>query len=434
MRGFFRSVFPTVVTMLFMSVYTTVDGLFVGRTVGTDAMAAINISYPIMNVMFTLSFGLASGGSIWIANALGEGDRERAGARLTAVLCLGLAAGAAMLLLLAPLLEPVMRLLGATDRLMRHCLLYGGIILLGCPIGIVKEILTYALRVADMPAISMAAAVAGGVSNIVLDYLFIVRCGWGVGGAAAATVAGMAVTLAADLWFLLAKSSLRPAKWSGRMAAEFAPIVRLGLSGGIMELSYAVTIWFFNQMSLGFFREDGVAAYTVIGYVQYALAAVFIGLGNGITPLISFYRGAGEREETVRLLKKSAAAAAAAGVGLCGLGYCGAALLTEIFLPRGTLPFALACEGIRVIAFSCLFMGGNVLIAGTLNAYGQEKAASALTLLRTVVFLMAGAALLARRVGFAGMMAGYVLAELLTLAVSIPSVRKIRRLLRQTAA
>ena len=420
MSSYLGNIVPAVVTMLFMSIYTTVDGLFVGWTVGTDAMAAINISYPIMNVMFALAFGLASGGSIRIATALGEGKDEAAGERFAVVIALGLAASILFIAAAGPFLRPILRLLGATDELMGYCMAYGGIALISYPIGILKEILTYLLRLQGMPGISMAASVAGGLANILLDYLFIVPFGWGVTGAAAATSLGMLLTLLADIWFLARRGSLRP-RWPGRgIWAEAGKIAKLSVSGGVLELSYAAAIWYFNRLSLSLYQEDGVAAYTVIGYIQYALSAVFIGLGNGISPMISYYNGAGDQQQCARIIRKSLRGGVAAGIALFLGGYLGAGWLTGIFLRAGTLPYGLAEAGSRWIAFSCLLMGANVVIASVLNAYGDGRLSALLTFLRTVAFLMLGAGVLTRYMGYQGMAAAYVLAELLALGVSAP--------------
>ncbi len=424
MNSYLKNIVPAVVTMLFMSIYTTVDGLFVGHMVSTDAMAAINISYPIVNVMFAAAFGLASGGSVRVARAIGEGKMEEASERFTVSIVLGIAISVLLIAAAVPLLPQILRMLGATPELMDYCMAYGGIALLSYPIGVVKEILTYLLRIQGMPGISMGAAAAGGIANIVLDYLFVVPLGWGVAGAAAATSMGMLLTLTADMYFLARYGTLK-LKWpKGGALEEAGMTARLSIAGGVLELSYAVTIWFFNQIALSFYQEDGVAAYTVIGYIQYALAAVFIGLGNGVSPMISYYYGAGDRKQCGSIIKKSMKIGALTGAALCMAGYFGSGLLTRIFLEPGTLPYDLAAAGTRWIAFSCLPMGINVLTAGVLNAYGNGKLSSVLTFLRTVIFLISGAYGLTRYMGYQGITAAYVLTELLTLLLSVPAIGK----------
>lgn len=427
MKNYYRNVFTAIITMMFMSIYTTVDGLFVAKVVSADAMAAINVSYPIINIMFTLSFGLAAGGCVRITHAIGEGNPLEANRRFTLTIGLGIVLSVIMIAFMGSSFDACLRFLGATDKIIDYCRIYGGIALLSYPIGITKEILVYVLRAQGMSEISMLSSVAGGIANIILDYLFIVVWQWGITGAALATSMGMLLTLLINIFFLAKRGNLRLCKPGKKIWKEALRISELGLTSGIFEFSYAVITWYFNHLSLLYYRENGIVAYTVIGYVQYALAAVFVGIGNGVSPMLSYYYGAKNKIENRRIINRTIKFTIIASAVVCVIGYWQAETLAGIFLKENTLPFMLAKQGIELISFSYLFMGMNTLFSCVLNAFEHGKLSAVLTVLRTVVFLVLAAALLTIYVGYKGMWIAFIAAEVMTLLLSILIyVHKIR--------
>lgn len=411
MTEYKKVIIPAVITMFFMSIYTTVDGLFVSHVMNTDALAAINICYPIVNIMFAFAFGLGSGSSVQIAYAKGMGHKDKANEIFTLVILAAVIVSILCIGIMGIAFQPLLNGLGATQKTIGYCRVYGATALLFFPVGIIKEILAFVLRVEGMPAISMLSSILGGVANIVLDYFFIVCLDYGILGAAVATGLGMTLSLLVNIYFLIKKGELRLCRTFVFHKNELIDLIRLSLSGGILELSYAVVTWNFNRYALACHKEDGVAAYTVIGYIQYAMASVFLGITNGVTPLLSFRHGAGEK--------------IAGPVGyiyrftiICGavitmLTFCGAEAMAGIFVKKGTAPFLLAVTGIKVIAFSYLFMGINVFATGMLNICGEGRKAAIITFLRTVAFLLLGGAILTYLMGYEGMWMSYITTEIM---------------------
>ena len=250
MKTYLKSVLAAVATMLFMSIYTTVDGMYLAKCVSTDAMAAINIVYPIVNVMFAIGFGLAAGGSTRIAAAIGEGKPEEADKRFTILISLGLLLSAISMVLLFWFLDPLLRKLGATSLLIDYCRIYARIAIISYPIGILKEILAAVMRTQKLELISMISSITGGVINIVLDALFIKTFELGIRGAAIATLLGMAIALLINVLSLIQRGKLHFCKVRKQDFTEVLSIEKLSRASAVMELSYAITIWLFNHYAL----------------------------------------------------------------------------------------------------------------------------------------------------------------------------------------
>lgn len=418
MKEYGKNILAAVVTMLFMSIYTTIDGMYVSKCVNTDAMAAINISYPIVNIMFAIGFGLSIGGSTRIAYAFGEKNNCAADKRFTVLIITGLSVSCIMAGLLFAMFNPILKLLGATEKIIDYCRIYAGIAILSYPIGIMKEILAAVMRTQTLAGMSMMTSIVGGVVNIILDYYFINICKLGVFGAATATTIGMMIALLMNIYFVIKKDTLHICRIEWREFNEVLKIEKLSRSCGILELSYAVTIWIFNQIALFYRGESGVAAYTVIGYIQYALAAVFIGIGNGASPIISECYGAEDNKKMNRLMRFSFVLSIVCGIGVTVVGFLFSGVMTGIFIRGDSEIYIMAQRGIKIIAFSYLPMSINVIVACVLNACGRGKRASLLTLLRTVVFLVLAAILLSGILNIVGIWIAYVITEIMTLPFS----------------
>lgn len=206
-----RFILPTYLTSLFNTLYTIVDGIFVSQYVGTNALAAINIVYPIVNILTGIALVFAAGGSAMAAISIGAGEKKRAGQEFTLSLVLSLGVGASVSLLLLLFLPRILVFLGATAPTLSDCRIYAVIWLAGIPVVLGKELFTYFIRADGSPAYSFLLAVAGGVANIILDYVFIARMGMGILGAGLATILGLALSfLLGILYFLRYKKHLHP--------------------------------------------------------------------------------------------------------------------------------------------------------------------------------------------------------------------------------
>lgn len=300
-----RFVMPSIIMMVFTSIYGVVDGLFVSNFVGDTAFAAINLIMPVTSILGGVGFMLGTGGSALVAITLGEQKGELANRYFTMMIWISIIVGIVLSIVGLAVMKPIAVLLGATDGMLSHCVLYGSITM-----GFnVSFMLQYALQAfliaAEKPNLGLVTTVAAGVTNMVLDALFIAVFNWGVAGAAIATGLSQCVGAVIPLvYFLRSKSSpLRLIKTK----LEVKPILKACVNGSsemISNATSAIIGIIYNFQLLKYAGESGVASYGVLMYVQFVFAAIFIGYSMGSAPIISYHYGAGNHSELRGLLKK----------------------------------------------------------------------------------------------------------------------------------
>ena len=301
-----RFVMPSIIMMVFTSIYGVVDGLFVSNFVGDTAFAAINLIMPVTSILGGVGFMLGTGGSALVAITLGEQKGELANRYFTMMIWISIIVGIVLSIVGLAVMKPIAVLLGATDGMLSHCVLYGSITM-----GFnVSFMLQYALQAfliaAEKPNLGLVTTVAAGVTNMVLDALFIAVFNWGVAGAAIATGLSQCVGAVIPLvYFLRSKSSpLRLIKTK----LEVKPILKACVNGSsemISNATSAIIGIIYNFQLLKYAGESGVASYGVLMYVQFVFAAIFIGYSMGSAQIISYHYGAGNHSELRGLLKKS---------------------------------------------------------------------------------------------------------------------------------
>ncbi len=414
-----RFTLPTVVMMVFNSFYTMVDGGFVSRFVGTGALSAVNIVYPALNLVFALGIMLATGGSAVVAKLLGEGREEHARRSFTTLVVVALALGAAMTAAGTLLAGPGVRMLGANDAVFAYCRDYMFTLSLFVPFAMLQLLFQYFFVAAARPNLGLISTVAGGVANIVLDYLFIGPLQMGIAGAALATGIGYCVPALFGLayFFLRRNGSLyfvRP-KFSARFLLYSCAN---GSSEMVTNLSTAVTTLLFNQLMMRYLGEDGVAAITIVLYVQFLLTAVYLGYSGGIAPVFSYKYGNRDIPQI-----RSAFRTSIRFIGICSIASLGIALalaapIAYIFTPPGNPVFELAVHGFHLFAISFLFSGINIFSSALFTAFSNGKISALLSFLRTFGFILLALLLLPLAIGVDGVWLSIPAAEALALLVS----------------
>lgn len=293
-RNFFRAVLPSMLAFAFSGVYAIVDGLFVGRSIGDLGLAAINLAYPVTAFIQAVGTGLGMGGAIQIAFALGRED-DGAQRRFlgNTLLALGLACAVCTALLCAGLV-PILRLFGAEGELLTLSAEYGRIIVLGASLQLLSTGLIPVLRNYDGAILAMFSMIAGFFFNVGLDYLFVMVLGWGMTGAALATLAGQAVTVVVSLLCLMKKGKLREAARARPCTAAFRRILTTGVSPFGLTLSPNLVIIVLNRSAIAYGGDRAVACYAVISYIVCVAQLLLQGIGDGSQPLFSRCHGAGE--------------------------------------------------------------------------------------------------------------------------------------------
>ena len=400
-----RFAFPTMVMMVFNGLYTIVDVIFVARFVNTDALSAINIINPAMGVLWGLSTMLGTGGSALIARKMGEGDNAGARRNFTLLILTGLLLGLFFSCLGLLFLDRIIRALGATDLLAPYCRTYFGALLLFTPAALLLALFAILFITAGKPALNMALIIASGLTNIALDYIFIVPLGMGVAGAALATgIAFLIPPLGGLCFFLRSKGPLHFTR-PGMRLSEFGGVCFNGSSEMIAQLSISVTTFLFNITMLRLAGEAGVAALTIMAYSEYFLVTLFLGFSMGVSPVISYNYGSGNHARQRRILRSC--------LLFISVTMLGASRLIGIFAPPDSRVFALADQGFHIFAFSFLFCGYGIFASSLFTALSNGKISAIVAFLRTFALIAIFLLVLPKFFGLNGVWLAAPLAEAL---------------------
>ncbi|MDO5853883.1 MAG: MATE family efflux transporter, partial [Thermoplasmata archaeon] len=304
-RAMLRFAFPTIVVMVCISSYNIVDGMIVSNMIGTDALAGLNIVMPAASLFTAFGFMLSTGGSAYVAKKLGEGKVEEARRDFTGVAVIGVLIAFAALIILELWLDEIVSLMGADEVLHGYASEYLGALAWFAPIIVLQFIFMQFLIVAGRPGLSLAGSVLSGLTNIVLDVVFI-NMGMGMAGAAIASGIGsiMAFSVAVAYFVLKKDSPVRFARpsFAGTMVVK---VCSNGASEMVTELSGSVTTLLFNLTMMAYLGAAGVSSITIIMYVQFLAIAVILGYSMGVAPLMSYNLGAGRRDVMGTLFRTS---------------------------------------------------------------------------------------------------------------------------------
>ena len=281
-----RFIIPTYLISLFNTVYTIIDGIFVSGYVGTNALAAINIVYPIVNILTGIALIFATGGSSITALYIGGGEKESANRSFSVSFVYSILLGSLLSACIILNLSSILHILGATDVTMKGCKIYAIFWLIGTPIVIGKELFTYFIRVDGSPTYSFATALTGGILNIVLDFFFIKTLNMGIMGAALATILGLSASFSMGIYYFIRKRNYLVFTLHHLSIREAFRCMINGLSEFVDQIAIAVTTIIFNRTALSFTGENGIAAVSIIMYLQFLFIGIYFGFSMGIaTPL-----------------------------------------------------------------------------------------------------------------------------------------------------
>ncbi len=419
---------PTILMMLFLSAYTMVDGIFVSRFVGTSALSAVNIVYPLLSVVIAVAVMMGTGGSAIVARQLGEGNNKLARANFSLFIYTGLSFGVLIMVLGFIFLEPLLYFLGANDAIMPYCLDYARPLLYFVPMGMLQILFQYLFVTAGKPVLGLVSTFAGGIANMVLDYVFIVPLDMGIAGAAIATGIGFSIpAVVGVLYFTLAR---RGSLFLVRVRPKLCVLLECfsnGSSEMVSNLSMAITTFLFNIEMMRLLGEDGVAAITVVLYAEFFLTAVYLGYASGISPVISFNYGNENHKNLQRIFRMSLGIITISSVVMftCAMVFSGQ--LVSIFASPDSTVYPIALEGMRLYSFSFLLSGLNIFASALFTALSNGKVSAFLSFLRTFLFIAPTILILPRIVGLWGIWIAVAIANLLALVFSVYFVLKHRK-------
>lgn len=415
--GLLKFAAPSILMMVFMSLYTIVDGVFVSRFLGSNALSSLNIVYPVVNVAIALSTMLGTGGSAIISRYLGEGKNERAREALTQFVVLALLLSFVLLILSETFLTPISRLLGASDVLLADCRLYLGTSMIFVPACMLQAVFQSFLVTAGRPGFGLALMIGAGISNMVLDYVLIVPCQMGIAGAALATGIGQCIPAICGLcFFFFTKQELRFCRFTFS-AKEVLNACSNGSSEMVSQLSNAVITFLFNIVMMSLAGEHGVAAITILLYGQFLFNAVYMGFSIGISPIIGFQYGAGNREKLRKIYRICFFSVAISSVLVVAVAVIFSPAIVTIFT-KEQHTWELASVGFRIFAVNFLFSGINITSSGFFTALSNGKVSALISFSRTLVFIVVSLLILPRIFDITGAWLAIPVAEFLTLLIS----------------
>ncbi|ULQ60990.1 MATE family efflux transporter [Brucepastera parasyntrophica] len=418
---------PTIASMIFMSIYSSVDGVFVSRLVGTSALSAVNLIMPL--IMFSMAIGtmFGSGGNALVAKLIGEGREQRA--RQIFSLLIAVAFGVSLLLSVFGLIfiNPLLRFLGADESLFVYCADYARPVLILMPFSVFGMIFQMSFITVGKPHLGLIVSVLGGVTNIILDYVFIALFGMGVRGAAIATGIGYSIPALIGLLYFAVnrKDSLYLVKPVPDLRAVWKSCSN-GASEMVTSLSASVVALLLNNILMRMAGSDGVASITIIMYAQGILSAAYMGYSIGISPLISYNYGKQDSFRLKKIYSLSLNTILAASVITFALSLLLADILVGIFVPRGTAVYDMAVRGYRIFAVAFLFMGFNGFSSALFTALNNGKVSAILSFFRTLIFIVAAVLTLPLILGVTGVWLAIPLAEVLGVVMTIYYFRKMK--------
>ena len=413
-------VLPTIAMMVLTSVYTMVDALFISHYVGEIALAAVNFVFPVIMLLGGLGFMFGTGGTALVAKTFGQGDSARARRYFTQIILLACFMGCAMACLGMAFLPQVCLLLGGTDELIPDAVLYGRIMLGFLPCCILQCSFQSLVVAAEKPKMAFWLSVAGGVTNIVLDFLFIVIFDWGLTGAALATGMSQAVAgLVPVVYFMLPNNSLLR---FARTKLEIRPMLQ-ACSNGASELVTGISAAFigmlYNYQLLQYYGENGVAAYGVVMYVAFLFSSIIFGYDMGSNPLFAYNHGAENHAELRNLFRKSLVLISGGGIILCVAAISLSYPLAYLFVGYNADLTELAQYAFFVFAVYFLLHGYNIFSSGLFTAMNNGFISAVIAFSRTFLLQAAAVLLLPLLFGAEGIWWSAAVAEVVTLFVSI---------------
>lgn len=414
-----RFIIPTYLTSLFSTLYTIVDGIFVSSYVGTNALAAINIVYPIVNILTGIALIFATGGSAVAALLIGGQKNEDANKAFSVSVLFSLFAGCFVSLVVVLNLKDVLRMLGATSTTMDDCRTYALWWLIATPLVITKELFIYFIRADGSPTYSFLTALAGGICNIVLDYALISRFHLGLKGAAIATVLGILLSCCMGIYYFSKRRKILRFTLRGLNTLLGLRCMVNGTSEFVDQMAIAITTIVFNRTAMALAGEDGVAAVSIIMYLQFLVIGIYFGFSMGIAPPLGYACGDGKREVCKVLEGYARRFFTAAPFVLYVVTYMLAPLGVSFFSKPGSNVYTMAISGMRWYGLGFLFSGFNIFSAVRFMAYGKGHLSGMITFLRSFALLILFLIILPQFWGLRGVWLSVPFAEGLTLFVSI---------------
>ncbi len=416
----FRFTLPSVIMMVFTSIYGVVDGLFVSNYAGKTAFAAINLIMPYLMVMGSIGFMIGTGGSALVSMTMGQDKKDRANQLFSMMILFTVITGALTSILGNLAMEKMAVFLGATEEMMHDCLVYGWIVN-GFNLAFMLQNLFQSFFVtAEKPRLGLYVTIAAGLTNMILDAVFVGVFRMGVAGAAWATGFSQVVGGILPLFYFARENSSRlrlvPAK------LEHSPILKAcgnGSSELMSNVASSLVSMLYNFQLMKMLGEDGVSAYGVLMYVSFIFVAIDIGYSVGSAPIVGYHYGAGNTDELKNMLRKSSVIMGVMGVLMTAAALVLAQPVSRIFVGYDAGLYTLTVHAFRIFSLSFLLSGFDIYASSFFTALNNGKISAAISFLRTLVFQSACVLLLPRLLGADGIWWAVTAANVFAFIISV---------------
>ena len=411
---------PSIVMMVFTSIYGVVDGYFVSNYTGKTPFAAVNLIMPFLMILGGVGFMFGTGGGALIAKTMGEGKTEKADKLFSMTVFASILCGLVLTAVGLLFLRPFARLMGAEGELLENSLLYGTINLIALPFYILQYEFQCLFATAEKPKLGLYVTVASGVANMVLDWLLVAVLSFGLAGAAAATAASQFIGGVFPLVYFARKNSSRLRLTRCRL--ELRPLGRICANGSselMSNISMSLVSMLYNVQLMQYAGEDGIAAYGVLMYVSMIFQAIFIGYSVGTAPIVSYHYGAQNREELKSLLRKAIFIVAIAALCMFAAGELLAAPLSRLFVAYDEELLQMTTHAFAIFSFSFLFSGFAINGSSFFTALNDGLTSALISFLRTLVFQVAAVLLFPLLWGLDGIWFSIVAAEIMAVLATI---------------
>lgn len=410
---------PTIIMMIFTSIYGVVDGIFISNCIGADSFASVNLIMPVLMILGTIGFMVGTGGSALVSKTIGEGKKEKANEYFSMLNYFLVAVGFILTIVGLIFIRPISKLLGAEGDMLEYCVTYGRVLLISLIPFLLQNSFQSFLVVAEKPQMGLKISIIAGITNMILDFLFIYVFKWGVFGAAFATALSQVVGGIIPFVYFIRKNDtpLRITKSKFDKKALLQTCIN-GSSEMLTNVSTSLVNMLYNMQLMKFAGADGVVAYGVIMYISFIFSGTYIGYSIGSAPIISYHYGAENKEELKTLLKQSIILLGITSIVMTICAEILAKLLASIFVSYDNNLLEMTTNAIRIFSLSFIISGFNIFSSSFFTALNNGVVSAIISFVRTLVFQVIMILVLPILFGLNGIWFAVVVAEILALIVS----------------
>ena len=418
---------PSIIMMIFTSIYSVVDGFFVSNYVGKTPFTAVNFITPFLMIIGAIGFMFGTGGSALISKTMGEGDKNKANQLFSLFIYVTIICGIIISALGMVFIHPIAAALGAQGEMLKNCVTYGRIILIAMPFFMLQFEFQSYFATSGKPQLGLFVTLAAGLTNIILDALFTAVLHWGLVGAAAATAFTQAIGgIIPLIYFCRPNSSLLRLTKTKFDKKSLIKACTNGSSELMTNISMSIVNMLYNIQLMKYAGEDGVAAYGVLMYVNLVFLALFIGYSIGTAPITGYNYGAQNHAELKNILKKSSVIIGIFAVCMLILAKVLAKPLAEIFVGYDKSLFNLTLQGFKIFSFAFLFSGVSIYGSSFFTALNNGLISALISFLRKFVLQISAVLILPLILGIDGIWISIVVAEFMSMLITVTFIFKMK--------